>query len=61
MNIISRRKMMEKLYNLDITNEEIKDMINIYPSIIELTNSAYPINKYQRTKTSILTHLIRLY
>lgn len=41
---------MEKLYNLDITNEEIKDMINIYPSIIELTNSELE-NKIQILKS----------
>lgn len=41
---------MEKLYNLGITYENIKDMINIYPSIIELTNSELE-NKIQILKS----------
>lgn len=41
---------MEKLYNLGITYENIKDMIDMNPSIIELTNSELE-NKIQVLKS----------
>lgn len=41
---------MEKSYNLGITNEEIKAMIDMNPSIIELTNSELE-NKIQILKS----------